>query len=163
MIDKNGKLFSKISIVDILIVLAIILCIAAAFIRFSGLLGDNQTTPVNFEYVVKIQQIREKSAEAVEKKGHVYSNLSDKSYFGEIVDVKVEENENTTIMYDGTVKKTHVPDRYDVYATIRTNGKSTGTALYTSGGKKIEIGSYEYIATKWVAAGAEIVSINILD
>lgn len=163
MIDKNGKLFSKISIIDIVIVLAVILCIAGAFIRFSGLLGDNKTASVDFEYVVKIQQIKEKSAAAVEKKGEVYSNLSDKSYFGEIVDVKTVPNESYSVMYDGSVKKTHAPDRYDVYATIKTSGKSTGTALYTSGGKKIEVGSYEYIATKWVAAGAEIISVNILD
>jgi len=76
MIDKNGKLFSKISIIDVVIVLAIVLCVSAAFIRFSGLLGDNSTTPVELEYVIRISKIRDKSADAVLKKGALYSNLS---------------------------------------------------------------------------------------
>ena len=45
IIDENGKLFRKVSIIDILIVLVILLCIAGAVIRFSGLLGDNGSAP----------------------------------------------------------------------------------------------------------------------
>lgn len=163
MIDKNGKILSKISIIDIVIVLAVVLCIAGAFIRFSGLLGDNKTSPVEFEYVIRLQQVREKSAEAVAKKGCVYSNLADNSYMGEITDVQIVPNDDYSVIADGSIVKTSAPDRYDVYATVKVSGKQTGTALYTSSGKLIEVGSLEYIATKWVAAGGEIVSVSFLD
>lgn len=163
MIDKNGKLFSKISIIDIVIILALILCIAGAYVRFSGLLGNNTTTPTEFEYVMKIEQIREKSAEAVMKKGALYSNLADNSYMGEIIDVRKEANTHYINMPDGTIVKATAPERYDVYATVRVHGKHTGSALYTDSGKRIEVGSLEYIATKWVAAGAEIVSVKFVD
>jgi len=161
MIDKNGKLFSKISIIDVVIVLAIVLCVSAAFIRFSGLLGDNSTTPVEFEYVIKISKIRDKSADAVLKKGALYSNLSDGAYFGEIISAEKRPNEDFPTLADGSIIKTSAQDRYDVYATVKTSGKQTKTALYTSGGKKIEVGSLEYVSTKWVAAAAEIVSVTI--
>lgn len=161
MIDKNGKLFSKISIIDIIIVLAIVLCIGAAFIRFSGILGDNRTQAVDFEYVVKIKQIRDTSAVAVEKGGDVYSNLSDASYMGEIISVQAVPNDDYSALIDGTIVETSATDRYDVYATVKASGKQTGTALYTDSGKRIEVGSLEYIATKWVAAEAEIVSVSI--
>lgn len=162
MIDKNGKLFSKISIIDILIILAVILCIAGAFIRFSGLLGNNNTTSVDFEYVMRIQQIREESADALLKKGEVYSNLSDGAYMGTIIAAEKRPNDDYAELYDGSIVKTSAKDRYDVYITVSVSGKQTPTALYTSDGKRIEVGSLEYIATKWVAAEAEIVSMNIL-
>lgn len=161
MIDKNGKLFSKISVIDIIIVLAIILCIGAAFIRFSGLLGDNTTTPVNIEYTVKVERIREKSADAFMKKGSLYSSLSDATYLGEIVDVAVKPNESYDTLVDGTIAKTSATDRYDVYVTVKSDGKQTQTALYTSNGKHIQLGATEYIATKWVAAESKIVNVKI--
>lgn len=161
MIDKNGKLFSKISIIDIVIVLALVLCIMAAFIRFSGLLGDNSTTPVEFEYVIKVKQIRDKSADAILKKGDLYSNLSDAAYMGEIISAEKKANEDYPTLVDGSIIKTSAQDRYDVYATVKASGKQTKTALYTDDGKRIEVGSLEYVATKWVAAEAEIVSVTI--
>lgn len=162
MIDKNGKLFSKISIIDVLIILAVIICIAAAFVRFSGLLGSNSTSPVEFEYVMKIQRIREGSADAVLKKGEVYSNLSDAAYMGTITDAQKRPNDDYAELYDGSIVKTSAENRYDVYVTVKAKGKQTPTALYTNDGKRIEVGSLEYIATKWVAAEAEIMSVNIL-
>ncbi len=72
IIDKNGKLFHKVSVVDILIILVILLCIAGAFIRFSGLLGDNKATPVQIEYVLKVNQVRDKGADALMKKRASY-------------------------------------------------------------------------------------------
>ena len=163
MIDKNGKLFSKISIIDILILLAILLCIGAAFVRFSGLLGDNKSTPVQIEYTLKVNQVRDKSADALLKKGELYSSLSDGAYMGTVVNAEKKQNDDYSTLVDGSIVKTSAADRYDVLVTVQIDGRQTGTALYSKGGKRIEVGSLEYIATKWVAAEAEIKSVKITE
>lgn len=94
IIDENGKLFRKVSIIDILIVLVILLCIAGAVIRFSGLLGDNGSTPVQIEYVLRVRQIRDESVNAIMKKGELYSSLSDEAYLGTVTNVEKLENED---------------------------------------------------------------------
>lgn len=147
IIDKNGKLFHKVSVVDILIILVILLCIAGAFIRFSGLLGDNKATPVQIEYVLKVNQVRDKGADALMKKGELYSSLSDEAYMGTIVNVEKNVNDDYSVLVDGSIVKTSATDRYDVLITVQVDGRQTGTALYTKNGKRIEVGSLEYIAT----------------
>lgn len=163
IIDKNGKLFHKVSVVDILIILVILLCIAGAFIRFSGLLGDNKATPVQIEYVLKVNQVRDKGADALMKKGELYSSLSDEAYMGTIVNVEKNVNDDYSVLVDGSIVKTSATDRYDVLITVQVDGRQTGTALYTKNGKRIEVGSLEYIATKWVSAEAEIKSVKITE
>ena len=163
IIDKNGKLFHKVSVIDILIILVILLCIAGAFIRFSGLLGDNKATPVQIEYVLKVNQIRDKGADAIMKKGELYSSLSDEAYMGTIVNVEKNVNDDYSVLVDGSIVKTSAADRYDVLITVQVDGRQTGTSLYTKDGKRIEIGSLEYIATKWVSAEAEIKSVKITE
>ena len=163
IIDKNGKLFHKVSVVDILIILVILLCIAGAFIRFSGLLGDNKATPVQIEYFLKVNQVRDKGADALMKKGELYSSLSDEAYMGTIVNVEKNVNDDYSVLVDGSIVKTSATDRYDVLITVQVDGRQTGTALYTKDGKRIEVGSLEYIATKWVSAEAEIKSVKITE
>ena len=161
IIDENGKLFRKVSIIDILIVLVILLCIAGAVIRFSGLLGANGSTPVQIEYVLRVRQIRDESVNAIMKKGELYSSLSDEAYLGTVTNVEKLENEDYSELIDGTIVKTSAVDRYDVLITVQVDGKQTGSALYTTDGKRIEVGSLEYVATKWASMEAEIKSVQI--
>lgn len=163
IIDENGKLFRKVSIIDILIVLVILLCIAGAVIRFSGLLGDNNSSPVKIEYVLQVKQIRDKSVDAIMKKGELYSSLSDEAYLGTITNVEKHINDDYSELVDGTIVKTSATDRYDVLITVQVDGKQTGSALYTKDGKRIEIGSLEYVATKWASLEAEVKSVNIIE
>lgn len=163
IIDKNGKLFGKISIVDIFIVLIIFICIAGAFIRFSGLLGDNKAFNAQIEYTLQVKEVRNKSANALLKKGELYSSLADEAYLGTVVGAERSANDDYAPLADGTIVKTSAADRYDVLLTVRVDGRQTGTALYTKGGKKIEVGSLEYVATKWVSAEAEVKSVKIIE
>lgn len=163
IIDENGKLFRKVSIIDILIVLVILLCIAGAVIRFSGLLGDNNSSPVKIEYTLQVKQIRDKSVDAIMKKGELYSSLSDEAYLGTITNVEKHSNDDYSELVDGTIVKTSATDRYDVLITVQVDGKQTGSALYTKDGKRIEIGSLEYVATKWASLEAEVKSVNIIE
>ncbi len=163
IIDENGKLFRKVSIIDILIVLVILLCIAGAVIRFSGLLGDNNSSPIKIEYTLQVKQIRDKSVDAIMKKGELYSSLSDEAYLGTITNVEKHSNDDYSELVDGTIVKTSATDRYDVLITVQVDGKQTGSALYTKDGKRIEIGSLEYVATKWASLEAEVKSVNIIE
>ena len=163
IIDEHGKLFRKVSIIDILIVLVILLCIAGAVIRFSGLLGDNNSSPIKIEYTLQVKQIRDKSVDAIMKKGELYSSLSDEAYLGTITNVEKHSNDDYSELVDGTIVKTSATDRYDVLITVQVDGKQTGSALYTKDGKRIEIGSLEYVATKWASLEAEVKSVNIIE
>ena len=73
---------------------------------------------------------------------------------GTIVNVEKNVNDDYSVLVDGSIVKTSATDRYDVLITVQVDGPADGTALYTKDGKRIEVGSLEYIATKWVSAGS---------
>lgn len=163
LVDKRGKLFGRVSLIDIGLIVIILLCLAGAWVRFAGLIGDTATTGVDIEYTIQIKSIREPSVEALLKKGKVYAKSASEEYMGEIVDAVAEPNDDYSQLVDGTLVKTSAPERYDVTLTIRTTGRQSESALYTDSNKRIEAGSLEYITTKWVSAEGEIKSVKMLE
>ena len=87
LIDKNGKIFGKISIIDLLVILAFLVAFAGFGIRFLGPASESVTNRTSLTYVVKIEDIREYTVNAIKKMGVVTDNKS-KSKIGEIIEVR---------------------------------------------------------------------------
>lgn len=161
MIDKNGKLFGKISIIDICFILALIAVAFGAYMRFSSGAGKIVTTPTKFEYVVKISNVREFTVNALEKKGLI----TDKKYetiLGEIVDIKVEDTEMESVTSDGEIVDTILPERYTCYVTIQSDGKEGEKGYFNKINDEISIGKGFNIFTKYVSTTGSIESIDII-
>lgn len=160
MINKQGKLFGKISIIDILAVVAIVVIIAGVYFKFIAPSETVVTDSHSLEYTMKFREIRIHSAEAFEKGGPVMDSKT-REDMGEIVAVTYEPAKVIRELSDGRIAEIEVPEKYDVSVTMRVDGKQNETGYYTQKDNKvIGVGSRTTVDTKYVKCYGEIVDVK---
>ena len=163
VIDKKGKLFGKISIVDIIIILVVILALGAGFVRFSGGISDITARTVNIEYTYELKSIRQASVDSLNRHGSFYKKSAGEDFMGTITNVEIFPNDDFSLNANGEYVKTSAPERFDAIVTVTIPGKVMDSTIYTSTNQKLEAGSQVYMFTKWIACGGDIKSVKILD
>ncbi|MBE5039199.1 DUF4330 domain-containing protein [Ructibacterium gallinarum] len=140
MLKKDGKLFGKISIIDIAVILIVVLLAAGVLIKFSG----NQNVPVSsgekLECVVQVKNVRDYTVEALKKGGPVFDKTT-KEYIGTITGVTTEPGETTLLLNDGSYRNVETEGRYNAYVTIAFDGKESDGGYYTATNKQMAAGS----------------------
>ncbi len=119
-IDKNGKLFGKISIIDLVIILCIIL--AGLFVFLKANVNDTILFPDKEEYLVtyKLVNVKKSFVDSLYLNDKVYSTDSG-NYVGTIEKIDTTPAEITTTSKGKIVTYTS-PDRYDVLITLCHEG-----------------------------------------
>ncbi len=157
--DKNGNIKGKFNVIDILVIVLLVVVVAGIAVRY----GSSVTTAVKsseeFEYVVKVESVRDFTINALEKKGKVTDKNSTLD-LGEIVDVKVEPTEYQSTTADGRIIFAQQPDRYTAYVTIRTQGKESDNSYITADSNELSVGRTTEIFSKYVHTSGMIMSVN---
>lgn len=171
IIDKKGKLFGKISIIDLLVVLIIIVGVLGTLFTFStlnsGKLNDNsklalvsgssmQECVVSF----KINGVRAVTRDSLAVGDAVYET-EDGLLIGTIEEITFEDAEKAYIGNDGEIYYAKVPECYDVIFKVLVNGKNTETGFHTESGVQLLYGKEIEIKTPSVKTKPEIVSLEI--
>lgn len=142
----------KFNILDILIVLAIILCIVGAVFRFTGNNSTFRTASKTFDYVVKVESIRNYSVNALNKCAEENSAVTDTSKetaVGNVYKVEAVPAREAMQLSDGSVKWCDVVDRYDAYVYIRAEGEITPQSFVCKSGTEILMNRENYYTTPW--------------
>lgn len=158
-INKEGKFFGKVSIVDIFVVIAIVV---AAFGVYSRFIKGNEKVSLSsgtIEYQMQVKKVRIGTVEALKKGGEVYDTET-KEYMGEIIDAKEMPATEEQELLDGSIVLKEVPERYDAIITVRVDGRENDMGYYTNGNKGLYVGSNTIIASKFAKTTAEIISIQ---
>ena len=136
-INKEGKLFGKISIIDIAVVVCVILAVAVIGAKFvfpgSRLAGGSMK---DCEYTVTVQNIRQESVDAINKSMDLpWFDVNDVE-IGKIKEIiSIEPYEKELKKSDGSMVLAPVPERYTV--KFRMAGKATkGNCAAMLGGKR---------------------------
>ena len=69
--DKNGKIGGKVSIIDILVVVLVVAVIVGIVARYGSSVTGAVKSNKQFEYVLKVESVRQYTVDALEKKGKV--------------------------------------------------------------------------------------------
>lgn len=158
--SKDGKLFGKISIIDIGAVILVILLAAGVYIKFFGAQNQKKfSSRENYRCVVKVSNIRDCTVEALEKGGQVYDSIT-KEYIGDIKSVVKEPGENIITMADGSHKIVPVENRYNAYVTIDFSGRQSAEGYYTDTNKQISTGSTLNMNAKFAKCDGVIQSVS---
>lgn len=160
IINKEGKLFGKISIVDIAVVLIVILLAIGIYTRFSGNTKVVVSNGQKIECTFVVKNLRQYSVDALKKGGTMYDKTS-KELIGTITDVRVESGRYNVNMMDGSYKEAIPEDRYNVYVTVEFNGKAGDSGYYTAANKFLGAGSWVTVVTKYSECGAMVTSIGL--
>lgn len=132
MIDRNGRLFGKISVIDLLVVAVVaVMAVALNFKSNQTHTGTSVTEePITFQ--IRVRGVRSFVADCIA----VGDGLYDQNYssgsrsLGRITDIQVERDPGTVIssLSDGTIVLAETEDSVDLLLTVEgsalINGKS---------------------------------------
>lgn len=132
IIDKEGRLFGKISIIDILTLLLFFL-IGFVFFKQLGVINNKPATKLdNIELVFYQEEVNDFTANSVELGQPSKETLKNIS-FGEVTQIDIDES----ISWDKDPDGKQVPASRDgyksIYITTSTQGKATDNGVILSG------------------------------
>lgn len=159
MINKEGKLFGKISIIDIFVILAIVVAVFGVYLRFFVGNEKVETASSHIEYKMKVQEVRIGTVKALENyKSPIYDSTT-KEYLGDIVAVEYTEAKKGVEMANGQMREGTVPERYDVVVTVRVDGNINSSGYYTSTNQALAAGSSYVFNSKAAKTTGRILEI----
>ena len=160
--DKNGKIKGKFSIIDLFVIILAVVLVAGIAVRY----GAKATTAVQsseeFECVIEVNNVRDFTVKALEKKGVITDKKSEVEV-GEIISVEREQAEFQSTTADGKIIDTVLPDRYNCRVTIRAHGKVSEDAYVMNDSNELSVGRNMDIFSKYVKTSGEIMSVNMVE
>lgn len=161
IIDKNGKIGGKVSIIDIAIILIIVIAIAGICQRFGSRITSSVKSSEEFRYVLKIEGVRQYTVDALNKKGAVTDKRSEKN-MGEITDVKVETATRESVTADGVVTYAELPNYYTCYVTVDAHGKESDDNYVLDDTTELSVGRTIDFYSKYVETSGIIMSVDVI-
>ena len=163
IIDEKGRLFSRISIVDLAVLVFVICAVVFVGLKFfapaGNILGAEQ---VNCEYTVKVENIRQASVDALSKS--VGMNVTDSSgvFLGTLKDIKsVSPYQSAVTKPDGSMVKAEMPEKYELVATVSVSGTKTTDSIMVSNKRELSVGSHLSIITPEITVEVVITGITV--
>jgi len=173
-INKDGKLFGKISIIDAFVLLAIVVLLIGIYVRVISPSAGRPTISQEIEYEMLVRAIRLPSVRALqnaviqEPAGFISDSRTGED-LGAIIDMRLDMRGDTTlaiwegVMSDGEVVSRGVPDRFDVIVTVRVDGRISETGYFTHQNRALAVGSHINFQSRYSDTSGEILTIRRIE
>lgn len=158
MIDKQGRLFGKVSIIDLAIILAVILVIAGVFYRGRG--PDVAVSPKTVAIKVVCPFVYPDVVQNLKEGDQLVANNQLVPVY--IRKVEVKQAATTVSKPDGSMILTENPFRKDIFLVIE--GQTTAVSPYEImlGGQKVRAGKDDYfVKTRTTELKATILEVEV--
>lgn len=162
IIDKYGRLFGKISIVDIIVILLAVLVFAGVYVRFTGNKGKAVVKNDTFNYTLNIENVRQATLDAIDDSvnTHFYNSQKTGDDMGVLIGYEARPATRLVEKTDGTAVNAVVPDNHSITLMFEIQGKINDSGYYTSDMNKINVNSKYSIKSKYSAVEGVVTSIN---
>ncbi len=159
--DRNGKLFGKVSVVDLFAVLVVLVAVIGISARFFTNASDNVRAKTQLSYVVEFENVRMYSINALNYKGTATDTKSG-AIIGEIVNVEYEPYKTHEVTASGEAILAEVPERYVARVTIKAEGNETAKGYFVGDNIELSVGGSVAMSTKYVNSNGKVKSIEKL-
>ena len=123
LIDHNGRLFGKISVIDVLVLAVVVVLAAALYFKSNQTHTGTSVTNNEITYQVLASGVRNYVADAVREGDYMYDqDRSSGGTLGKIVSIEVLPSGKMGEFNDGTVDTVPVEDGVDLLLTIQGSG-----------------------------------------
>ena len=159
-IDEKGRIFGKISIFDLTLVLLIVFAVFAIGIKkeaTSQTSGSDKT----ITYDVTIKNIRGVSVDAIYQNLESFTDSETGKALGEALNVKKENAKVKVHLEDGQFGFSEYENKFDVVVTLKTAGTETSDAYFTSSGKQIITGDTIKLQNGFVRFEGEVTKVTV--
>lgn len=161
IIDKNGKIGGKVSIIDVFVIVILIVAAFGIAYRFYSAPSKSARERVNLSYVIEIDGVRKYTVDAMDKKGIVI-DAKQKCKIGEITDVVYKPQKMEQFDADGNIVYAEVPDKYTLEITVISEGKESENGYYVGNDTVLSVGSTISLATKYANSSGQVKKIEKL-
>lgn len=158
IIDKKGKLFGIINIVDLVVVLLVALLIYGGVTRLKKSPVAEADTKKAL-VTVEISNVRMASVDGIEVGDPLY-HYDRGTLFGTIVDKEVEPYREPVESGDGRWILAEVPEKYVVTLTVEADARDSENVVII-GGEHIRIGTQFRLKNKKVAVMSTILGVEV--
>ena len=162
LIDKNGKIGGKVSIIDLFAVIVIAVAVIGIAFRFVSAPSKSARQRVKLSYVVEINGVRDFTVNALNNQGTVI-DAKQKCLIGEITKVASKPQTVEQFDSDGNIVYAEVPNKYSVEVTILSDGKESDNGYFVGNDTVLSVGSDISIATKYVNSSGKVKKIEKID
>lgn len=159
LIDENGRLFGRISVIDVFVLIVVAVMAVAVYMKFNApsIAGPTvNTIPVTYD--VELKSVRLTAVDALRAGDTVYA---DGGYLiGTVAGITVKEATTPSTLQDGTYIIATVEGKYDVTVTIAVDCSVSNGRLYAN--KNYELGQSAEVKlyTKYYAASGVVMRIE---
>lgn len=159
MIDNKGKLFGKINIIDLSVILIVLLALILTFVKFNYNPVKNDKTQTTIQYTLMVKGVRDFTVNAFKEGDEIFESTSENS-LGKIVSIHTKETEKYMADANGDFKLAIVPEQNDLFLTIECNGVVGDKGLETLTGETIQLNKTLTIFNKYCQTNFEIKEIK---
>lgn len=172
-IDQKGKLFGKISIIDLLVIIIILAGLCGSYAAFQKVKGGKVLTENKallkqdstldmLEVRMRLEEVRSMTRDSVHIGDEVYAKDTNK-YLGEITDVEVEPAKRVITGFSGDTAEAEVPERMDVILVVQIPGKRTEGGYFTGNNIHLVYDSAFEIKTPTIQTTPIIEGIRVIE
>lgn len=158
IIDKKGRLFGLINIVDLLIIILLLALVAVGVKRFGNKAAVGEATTKKGLITAEIKDVRDVTAKNVKVGDPIY-DYDKGTLIGKILTAEVEPYKDKT-EYQGKFFNSEVPGKYRVIMTIDADVKETQD-FYQVGTEQIRVGAEMRIKNKSISSFMTILGIEV--
>lgn len=161
IIDEHGRVFGKLSIIDFLVVLIVVVIGAALYVKFNVLEVTSVTGKTDvITYSVSIYGARDFTVSGIKVGDTIYDkNGSGGNSIGTITDIKVTNAKKASPTLDGTIVLGNFVGCYDIILTVTANGNISEGRYLVNKTYEINTNSARSFNTKYCTFEATISGI----
>ena len=161
IIDRNGRLFGKISIIDVLVVLVVALLAVALGFKSNQTETGNSVTEIPITFQLRINGERSYVTDAV-KVGDMLYDLDNSSggALGEIIDIQELPGEKVASFNDGTMDTVPVDGGVNLIITVKGQGVISNNRYLLNRVYNLGINTNRNYYTPYVQFLATVISIQ---
>lgn len=156
--DKKGKLFGIINIIDLIVVLLVALLVYGGVTRLKESPVAEADTKKAL-VTVEISNVRQATVDGVIVGDKLY-HYDKGTLFGTIVDMEVEPYKEAVETGDGNLVLAEVPEKYVVTLTVEAEAKDSESVVVI-GGEHTRIGTQFRLKNKNIAVWATVMKVEL--
>ena len=174
ILDKKGKLFGKVSIIDLFVLLVIVIGVVGVFSTKSmldkekvlsqsgNMLISTSAKADKLEIAFEVKEVRSFTKDAIVVGDDVFVVSNDR-FLGKVVRVASVPSKRTVVTTHGKVYEAEVPERYDVTIYVDANGKKKEEGYFTDSNVKLIIGGEMEVKTSTVQTTPRVRTIEVVE
>ena len=161
IIDEHGRIFGKISVIDIFVILIVLALGAALYLKFNVLDFTNKSAETDtLTYSVTISGVRQYTADGLKTGDLIYDTHGSSSPIGKITAINVTDAVKAAGTLDGTIVLGRYIGRYDVTLTVTADGVKSGGRYLVNKTYELNANSERELQTKYCLFEAKITGLK---